>query len=138
MALETIVGNPASQKGRYVYTSKMNDGEAVSGYLVGFKEGKFGQIIVLQAKTGEQLDVLTSGSLRYLQKDAADRLITGAFTVITKTASYKTKTGKNTAKFSVAQDKEDTTTTAPVVQTEPTGTASGSVEERLANLKKRA
>lgn len=134
MALETLVG---SNQGTLVYTSKMTQGETVSGYYVGMTAGDYGPVIIFQNENGSQSKILSSGNLRYLQenlKEKGQTITAGAFTVITKTGSYKNKKGTMSSTFSVAQDKEKTIPVAAVEETSKTE-AKTSVEERLANLK---
>lgn len=136
MALQ-MIGNQGSN---YITASKMLDGEKVEGYLLGFKAGKFegSEKIVLQRKTGGQIEVNSSGSLRYIRQDAekaGHKILTGAFTVITKISSYKTKSGKTSARFTFEQDSEDT---IQVTSAQTAEAAIETIEERLAKKKKMA
>lgn len=142
MALRTVAGS----QGQKVYSNKMAVGETVEGYYTGMVKGQYGDVLHFQKKDGSRVEVLTSGNLRYLrddgEKDPTKKLQVGQFTVITKTAAYRSKNGKDTSKFTVQQDDENVnpelvacTANASAAQATTTDTTMATINERLNNAK---
>lgn len=143
MALRTVASAGSS---KFVYTSKMNVGDQAAGFYIGMKTGRFGDIIVFQNEDGTTSDILTSGSLRYVRKnaeeDASKKLALGQWTVITKSASYQDKNNKPKNLFTIQQDDERTvqnfkTHTIDTAAEGGSETQTRSVDARLAAMKKK-
>jgi hypothetical protein len=98
-------------------------------------------VLMLLSEDGTQKDVYASGSLAYIEenaaKDPAQKLIMGQFTVITKTGSYVNKQGRDFPTFNIQQDDAKTTgTTGQATETAATTPIPGaSIQDRLARAR---
>jgi hypothetical protein len=83
-------------------------GESITGYVLGFREGKHGQNLLMQID-GEPVTVFSAGNIRYAIRDG--KIAVGALTRITRKEDEKVK-GMNSSKFSIEQDRSDTVDTS--------------------------
>lgn len=122
----------------------MNVGEKIEGYFLGTKQGvsknpkwKPPTVLVFQTEDGRTVDAYASGSLNYLEDNAAKdptlAMVIGQYTVVQKTGSYKNKAGRDFPTFSVQQD-DAKVLTAGASQVSAAA-ATPSVQDRLARIR---
>lgn len=129
MALQTLVGKNKTIKPFNTFT----EGESIEGHFIGLTDNRFNTEdgpkrtdLNFKTRDGTVICVPRNGKLNYLEDDLAEvdtTLVIGAFTKLTRTGTYKNKSGKDSPYYSIAQDPDDVievnaeTTTATAEET---------------------
>jgi hypothetical protein len=105
--------------------TEMEVGASVTGTIKGFKDGKFGQSILLDVN-GRETEVYPAGNLKYAVADG--KLQTGLFTTITREENGTTKNGYSVSRFNISQGQQQATQS---ISTAP----KSSVQDQLAAIR---